>query len=122
MEDGWSIKRLIRRIVLSRAYQLSGDRTRRQSTIDPDNSLLWRANTRRLEAEAIRDAMLAVSGQLDLARPVGSPVTGLGDRLVRAIDPKQLVPESNHRSVYLPVIRDYARRSLSCSISRPPTW
>ena len=107
MEDGWSIKRLIRRIVLSRAYQLSGDANEAAIAVDADNTLLWRANTRRLEAEAIRDALLAVSGQLDLARPVGSPVTELGDQLVRGVDLKKLVPESNHRSVYLPVVRDY---------------
>ena len=43
-------------------------------TIDPDNRLVWRANKRRLDAEAIRDGMLAVSGELDLNRPAGSLV------------------------------------------------
>ncbi|MCH2399538.1 MAG: DUF1553 domain-containing protein, partial [Pirellulales bacterium] len=47
------------------------------------------------------------SGQLDLSRPVGSPVTDLGDQLVRGVNLDQLRPSSNHRSVYLPVVRDY---------------
>jgi hypothetical protein len=75
--------------------------------VDPDNRLLWRASPRRLEAETIRDAILTVSGQLDLQRPVGSTVTALGDKLVRSIPTEQIQPPSNHRSVYLPVVRDY---------------
>jgi hypothetical protein len=106
-EDGWSVKRMIRTIVLSRAYQLSSHVDEKNMAIDPDNRLLWRASPRRLEAETIRDAMLTVSGQLDLQRPVGSTVTGLGDKLVRSIPTEKIQPASNHRSVYLPVVRDY---------------
>ena len=65
-DQGWSLKKLIREIVLSRAYQMSSqpaDAVAEQS--DPDNLLLHRANLRRLEGEAIRDAILAVSGRLD---------------------------------------------------------
>ena len=71
-EQGWSLKSLIREIVLSRAYQMSsqpGDDDAEQA--DPDNVLLHRMNVRRLEGEAIRDAMLAVSGRLD--PKVGGP-------------------------------------------------
>ena len=75
--------------------------------VDQANVMLWRMSPRRLEAEAIRDALLAVSGQLDLSRPEGSPVTDLGDQLVRDVGLDQLRPSSNHRSVYLPVVRDY---------------
>jgi hypothetical protein len=65
VEDGWSLKRLHRRIVLSATYQqASADRPEARS-IDPENSLLWRANRRRLDFEALRDAHLAVSGQLE---------------------------------------------------------
>jgi hypothetical protein len=98
---------MIRAIVLSRAYQLSSHVDEKNMGIDPDNRLLWRASPRRLEAETIRDAMLTVSGQLDLQRPVGSTVTGLGDKLVRSIPTEKIQPPSNHRSVYLPVVRDY---------------
>jgi hypothetical protein len=65
-DQGWSLKKLIREIVLSRAYQMSSqpaDAVAEQS--DPDNLLLHRMNLRRLEGEAIRDAILAVSGRLD---------------------------------------------------------
>lgn len=108
MNEGWSIKRTIRKIVLSRTYQLSCANNRLGQEIDPENRLLWRSKPRRLPVEAIRDAILSVSGQLNIKPPVGSTVTGLGDKLVRGVDTKILQPPSNHRSVYLPVIRDYA--------------
>jgi len=76
--------------------------------IDPDNRMLWRSTPRRLPAEVIRDAILAVSGQLEINPPQGSTVTALGDQMVRGVDTKKLQPPSNHRSVYLPVVRDYA--------------
>ena len=63
---GWSVKKLIREIVLSRTYEMSSqpaDAVAEQA--DPENLLLHRANLRRLEGEAIRDAMLAISGRLD---------------------------------------------------------
>jgi hypothetical protein len=65
MQEGWSIKKLQRRIVLSAAYrQASADRPECRS-IDPGNVLLWRIERRRLEFEALRDALLAVAGRLD---------------------------------------------------------
>ena len=69
--DGWSIKKLHRRIVLSATYRQSSDFRQEAATIDPDNKMLWRYPRRRLEAEAIRDSMLAVSGLLD--RTIGGP-------------------------------------------------
>ena len=60
--DGWSLKKLHRRIVLSATYRQS---SAFRETADPDNKLLWRYPRRRLEAEAIRDSMLSVSGLLD---------------------------------------------------------
>ncbi len=107
VQDGWSVKRMIRVIVLSRTYQLSSHRDAKNMAIDPDSRLLWRASPRRLEAEAIRDAILAVSGQLDLQPLNGSTVTALGDKLVRGIPTDKIQPASSHRSVYLPVVRDY---------------
>ena len=63
---GWKLKALHKRIMLSATYQQSARADNlRGIEIDPDNTLLWRQNLRRLEAEAIRDAMLAVSGQLN---------------------------------------------------------
>ncbi len=63
--DGWSIKSLHRRIVLSATYRQSSSFREDAAAVDPDNKLLWRYPRRRLEAEAIRDSMLAVSGLLD---------------------------------------------------------
>jgi hypothetical protein len=65
MEEGWSIKKLHKRIVLSRTYQLSSAENPQARDIDADNRLLARANRRRLDFEALRDALLAVSGNLD---------------------------------------------------------
>ena len=59
MDSGWSVKKLIREVMLSRAYQLSSEHSDANYAADPDNTLVWRMNRRRLEAEAIRDAMLA---------------------------------------------------------------
>lgn len=71
--DGWSIKSLHRRIVLSATYAQSAHATPDKLQHDPENRLLGRFVPRRLEAEAIRDAMLAVAGRLDLA--AGGPAT-----------------------------------------------
>ena len=71
---GWSVKKLIRELVLSRTYAMSSapaDSAAEQA--DPENILLHRANLRRLEGEAIRDAMLALSGRLD-PKLGGAPV------------------------------------------------
>ncbi|MBI1917998.1 MAG: PSD1 domain-containing protein [Planctomycetes bacterium] len=67
VEDGWSLKRLHRRILLSATYQQSSVVGRDQLVRDPENRWLARFTARRLEAEAIRDAMLFVSGRLDPA-------------------------------------------------------
>ena len=63
--DGWSLKRLIKRLVLTRAYRLSSQRNVSAEQLDPTNRLLHRFSIRRLEGEVIRDTMLSVSGQLD---------------------------------------------------------
>jgi hypothetical protein len=68
VEDGWSLKRQIRRIVLSRTYQMSSRVGGKSEEIDPQNIYLHRASVRRLQGEAIRDSMLAISGRLDPKR------------------------------------------------------
>jgi hypothetical protein len=71
MEDGWSIKKLHRRIMLSSAYQQSCDGSQAAFNADPENRLVYRQNRQRLDFESLRDTMLAVSGKLDKA--VGGP-------------------------------------------------
>ena len=70
MQDGWSVKRLIRTIVLSSTYQQSSGAGFQPAaaSVDPQNLLFHRQNLRRLEGEAIRDSILAISGRLDRAQ------------------------------------------------------
>ena len=65
IEEGWSLKSMHRRILLSETYRQSSVVPREQAERDPENRLLGRFTARRLETEAIRDAMLQVSGRLD---------------------------------------------------------
>jgi len=81
VEDGWSLKKLHRRIMLSAVYQQASDFNPAAYKADPDNSLLWRMNRRRLDFESMRDSLLSVSGKLD--RTIGGrPVDISGDSAV----------------------------------------
>ncbi len=71
IDSGWSLKHLHRLILTSRAYRQSSEGRPDGEKADPENTLLWRMNRRRLEFEPLRDAVLAVSGQLD--RLMGGP-------------------------------------------------
>jgi len=103
VEDAWSVKRLIRRIVLSRTWQLSSSCEERARQIDPENTLFARQNRRRLEAEALRDAMLAASGELDRSPGTGSVVRH-EDVLINEMG--NLHRPSSKRSVYLLMLRN----------------
>lgn len=114
VEQGWSVKKLIREMVLSRTYQLSSDHNEHNYGIDGDNRYLWRMSRRRLEAEAIRDALLAASGKLELQRPDASPVMKLaGGEIGRGKNAARVSGDTNHRSIYLPLIRGAVPDSLS---------
>ena len=96
VEQGWSVKKLIRTIVLSRTYRLSSSRGAQQE--DPENRLLTHMNRRRLDAESLRDTMLAVGGTLELEMGGSTfPVSLTTDVGFRFQDPR--------RSVYVPVFR-----------------
>ncbi len=115
--DGWSVKKLVRAIVLSRSYQLGSDAPAGYMQIDPANRLVWRHTPRRLDAEEIRDAMLAAAGKLTLTPPTGSPAMGMPVIELRNNGPeaKKLEGDANkstHRSVYLPLLRTLTPRSL----------
>ncbi len=75
MDDGWSTKRLIRRIVLSGTYRQTSDYRADCATVDAENNLLWRANRRRLDLEALRDSLLVAAGRLDKTK--GGPSVSL---------------------------------------------
>jgi hypothetical protein len=108
IENQWSIKALIREIALSRTWQLSSGFSEAQFAVDPENRLLWRANQRRLEAESVRDAMLWVSGRLERTRPLGTLLTAAGEGTVgqNVFEPVIRELNSNHRSIYLPRVRN----------------
>jgi hypothetical protein len=106
MNEKWSVKRLVRSIVLSRTYRLSSEHDAENYRIDPSNKSLWRREPRRMDAEEIRDAILAASGDLNLERPDGSPVMELSNAQLKGGKGLQDVKRpTNVRSVYLPVLR-----------------
>jgi hypothetical protein len=117
-ETGWSVKKLVREIVLSRAYQLDSAFDEKNFAADPENTLVWHAVKRRLDAECIRDAMLAVSGDLQFTKPVGSAVAQAGDGPIgaprgRGISESAINVNTNARSIYLPIVRDLLPESLA---------
>ena len=105
-----SLKRLIRRIVLSQAYRMSSTPSDPLAAkLDPENRLLHRMNVRRLEGEAIRDAVLAISGRLNLQMS-GAPVPVHRDDVVLFLGaPKKLGPldGDGRRSVYIAARRNF---------------
>jgi hypothetical protein len=78
--NGWSIKNIIRFLVTSETWKRSSDTSDLAAARDPDNQLWSHFSVRRLEAEAIRDSLLAVSGKLDRDTQYGSPVNGNSPR------------------------------------------
>ncbi len=112
MDEEWSVKKLIREIVLSRVYQLGTRVDAANAQVDPGNRLLWRANPRRLDAEAIRDAMLTASGMMDLQPPGGSMVASAGDGFASAYSNRFVNAQFHYRSIYLPIVRDFVPSCL----------
>ena len=80
-ENGWSVKKMIKEIVMSSVYQQSSDGNPRYAQIDPQNRLLWRQNIRRLEFEPLRDSILAIGGTLN--KQVGGKPFNLTDENAR---------------------------------------
>jgi hypothetical protein len=121
--DGWSRKRLIRSLVLSRVYRQSAETTetsRHYLASDPENRLLWRMSPRRLEAEMLRDAVLAVSAGLRdcsggpaLAPEFMENVGGLNPADVNPISfalNRFRDDQASLRTIYLPVVRSSEQR------------
>jgi hypothetical protein len=113
VESGWSIKAMHRLIVLSSAYQMSTTHNERAATADPENRLLWRMNRRRLEAEEIRDSLLAAGGRLDLA--MGGSLMKYGNHtyVTSTASSNDVNYQSFRRTVYLPVVRSSVYDVLS---------
>jgi len=98
VESGWSIKAMHRTIMLTSTYQMSSEPDAANADYDPENRLLGRANIRRLEVEAIRDAILAVSGTLDRTREEVTPIV--------TTEALRNIYQSPRRTVYLAVYRN----------------
>ncbi|MCA9214860.1 MAG: PSD1 domain-containing protein [Planctomycetales bacterium] len=142
VRHGWSQKRLHRMILMSTTYRQSSRRTEKQDAIDPENELLGRMNLRRLEAEAIRDAILAAGGQLNrelggASAPVTVDAAGktvIGKRLIKdglkaGVD--RANADAYRRSAYIETNRSVPLDTLktfdqpvmnpNCSVRRPST-
>jgi hypothetical protein len=110
VSNGWSIKKLIRKLVLSNSYQQSSDKVAESFTKDPDNRLHWRHTPRRLESEELRDTILATAQRLRLERLKQTASHNLLVRELRNNGPeaKAILDDaatSESRSVYLPLLR-----------------
>jgi hypothetical protein len=115
-DNGWSMKKLHRMILLSNTYQQSSEYSETASNADPDNKLMWRYPRRRMEAEAVRDSMLQISGLLN-DKPGGPGVfpplppgvtTALSATAAAGGWRKETDPANNNRrSVYI-----FVRRNL----------
>jgi hypothetical protein len=117
VRDNWSVKKLVRYLVLSRTYALASDVSEPNFAVDPANRLIWRHSPRRLGAEEIRDATLAAAGKLELSRPEASPakdlkVTEMANNGPLARRILEQASKSILRSVYLPLLRGVTPTSL----------
>lgn len=101
VKSGWSIKTLHRKIVLSKTYRLASAHHPANADRDPANRFLWQYQRRRLDAEALRDSLLAVSGNLDRRRPGAQPFPPIATWGWTQHNPFKEVYEHRHRSVYL---------------------
>ena len=111
VENGWSIKKMHRLIMLSNTYRQSSAYQEQAAKVDPDNKLLWRFDRRRLEGEVIRDSMLMAAGQLNLKMggpgvfpPIPQGISN-GSKYL-AWTPEKDAAEADRRSVYVFVKRN----------------
>ena len=117
MEENWSVKSLIRELVLTRSYRMSSNYNHAAFVKDSENSLHWRHSPKKIDAEALRDSILVASGKLNLNRPIGSEIARGGDNRVGGFRPPRRDSNReilvNYRSVYLPSARDNLPEALA---------
>lgn len=104
-KDGWSIKKLHRKIMNSATYQMACTHDAGSFQVDPDNELFWRVNRRRMEAETIRDSIIFLAGDLD--RTAGGSLLTVGNHkyVTSTASEKFDSYHVNRRTVYLPITR-----------------
>ncbi len=122
VEQGWSMKKLHKQLVMTAAYRQSGEFDASAAAKDPDNKLLWRFRRRRLEGEAVRDAGLLVSGLLNpkMGGPGVFPARPDSAALKGAWPITTIKQDLNRRSVYI-FVRRNARYPLFESFDMPDT-
>lgn len=117
MKHDWKLKRLHKLIVTSRTWKQSSQRTKELEDKDPDNRLLGRMNVRRLEAEAIRDSILTVSGKLNRAL-FGKPVPVMEDEVGQYIIGKENLDGERKPGKTVDLKGQESRRSLYVQVRR----
>jgi len=107
VDGGWSVKAVHRLIMMSNTYQLSANDDSKAAELDPENRLHWRFSPRRLEAEEIRDALLAVSGTLDPT--MAGSLLQVENRayFFDHTSKDRTKYDTRRRSVYLPIVRNH---------------
>tara|TARA_Y100001934_G_scaffold36067_1_gene41366 strand:+ start:686 stop:3460 length:2775 start_codon:yes stop_codon:yes gene_type:complete len=117
MKNGWKLKRLHKLIVTSQTWKQSSTRTQTLEEADPDNHLLARMNVRRLEAEAIRDSILTVSGKLN-RKLFGKPVPVMEDEVGQFILGKENLDGERKPGKAVDMQGEESRRSLYVQVRR----
>jgi PAS domain-containing protein len=118
LEDDWSLKKLHKRILLSQVYQQAAIENSAAREIDPENRWLWRMPRRRLDMEAMRDSLLAVSGELDLNNPGGRPYELESEPIV----PRRTVYGFVNRDIISSLASTFDRADpSSCTVRRSET-
>ncbi|MEI8379679.1 MAG: PSD1 and planctomycete cytochrome C domain-containing protein [Planctomycetota bacterium] len=115
VREGWSSKKMIRTLVLSRTYALASTHVDANRERDPDNIYLWRYAPRRLDSDQFRDAILATSGQLERDAMAGSVVSKSPEQVVQQgkLSPTSFSEaQTSHRSIYLPIVRNAMPEAL----------
>ncbi|RYD23936.1 MAG: DUF1553 domain-containing protein [Verrucomicrobiaceae bacterium] len=117
IDNGWSMKKLVRELVLTRAYRMGSDGNPAATEKDPANRLVWRHSPRRMAAEEVRDSILATTGRLSTTPPQEAAVKDL--RMVEIRDNGReaagILREAGrglYRSIYLPSLRGVTPKSL----------
>ncbi len=117
LDDGWSLKKLHRRIMLTAAYRQGAIENSASRMVDPDNRLLWRMPRRRISMEAMRDSMLAVSGELS-PQIGGKPF----DLLSKPVVPRRSIYAFINRDIVSSLASTFdAADPSSCTARRPET-
>ena len=117
MTQGWQLKRLHKLIMTSTAYRQSSQRNPAAEVADPDNRLLARMSVRRLEAEAVRDTILAVNGKLNV-RQFGAPIPVMEDEVGQIVVGIENKNGENRPGPIIPLHGEEFRRSVYVQVRR----